>query len=383
MEIDIKYYLNYYNIYKLRKSMRFLEKSFTKNLYYLCQNKHAIKYIEKEILKKYIINLSKYSENKELFSGSINIEDIFSSPFVDALSKNENAIELLYKYKLIYNIEYCNSLSCNENSLSIFKKFPNLIDWGWYSMNPNGIEIIEKNLDKVNWSSLCSNPNAIHIIEKYIDKISWSSISENINGYNIIEKNIDKIDFTYLTFNKNPNIIPLLEYKIKNIEENINNNIDRLKNSNLLHNMFELLSYNENAVKLLRKYNDKINWSNLSLNQSDEAIELLEENIDKINWSNLSKNENLKAIKLLEKNICKIDWYKILQNKSAIELIEKYFHEIPSINKSVLILNPSIFELDYNFIKQRMNIIRQELLIKVLNPNRISKFLINENDSFI
>jgi len=40
--------------------------------------------------------------------------------------------------------------------------------------------------------------------------------------------------------------------------------------------------------------------------------------------------------------------------------------------------NPAIFELDYNFLKKRMDIIREELMIKVMHPNRISRLLLSD-----
>ena len=42
------------------------------------------------------------------------------------------------------------------------------------------------------------------------------------------------------------------------------------------------------------------------LSKNPNAVELLERNIDKINWYNLSDNPN--AIHLLERNMDKIDW---------------------------------------------------------------------------
>ena len=55
------------------------------------------------------------------------------------------------------------------------------------------------------------------------------------------------------------------------------------------------ISFNPNAINLLRAHPDKIYWYNLSYNRS--AIELLKEHPDKINWYNLSYNHS--AIELL------------------------------------------------------------------------------------
>ena len=106
------------------------------------------------------------------------------------------------------------------------------------------------------------------------------------------------------------------------------------------------LSQNQNAIHLLEKNKDKINWYWLSCNIN--AIHILERNQDKIDWENLSKNPN--AIKLLEQNIDKIDWNEIS-------------------------INPAIFELDYGGLKKRCEIYKEELIQKALHPLRIIKYL--------
>ena len=47
------------------------------------------------------------------------------------------------------------------------------------------------------------------------------------------------------------------------------------------------LSSNLNAIHILEKNLDKVNWSNLSFNQN--TIHILEKNLDKVNWKILSK----------------------------------------------------------------------------------------------
>jgi hypothetical protein len=44
------------------------------------------------------------------------------------------------------------------------------------------------------------------------------------------------------------------------------------------------LSKNNNGIELLLDNQDKINWSNLSINTNKKAIELLTNNQDKINY---------------------------------------------------------------------------------------------------
>jgi len=76
----------------------------------------------------------------------------------------------------------------------------------------------------------------------------------------------------------------------------------------------------------------------------------LEKNPGKINWSILSSNPN--AIQLLEKNQDKIDWYNFLAN-------------------------PTIFEetYEYDVIKEKMDIFKEELICKALHPTNIKKWI--------
>ena len=70
------------------------------------------------------------------------------------------------------------------------------------------------------------------------------------------------------------------------------------------------LPSNINAISLLEKNLDKIDWSNLSSNIN--AIPILEKNLDKIDWSKLSSNIN--AISILEKNPDKVNWSNLSKN---------------------------------------------------------------------
>jgi hypothetical protein len=95
---------------------------------------------------------------------------------------------------------------------------------------------------------------------------------------------------------------------------------------------------------------NKVDWDELSKNPN--AIHLLEKmisiDIDKINWDNLSKNPN--AIHLLEQHQDKIDWFYILHN-------------------------PSIYEIDYQVLQQRIEPFKEELMQKCFHPNRLIRYL--------
>ena len=128
---------------------------------------------------------------------------------------------------------------------------------------------------------------------------------------------------------------------------------------------------------MLEQNIDKIDWNYLSLNPN--AIHLLEKNFDKINWNYLSKNPN--AISILEKHINNINWMMLSLNPNAISLLEQNIDKIDWFNLST---NPSIFTYDYSKIKERMmNGIYEELILKVLNPERLLKISKRFNIEFI
>ena len=96
----------------------------------------------------------------------------------------------------------------------------------------------------------------------------------------------------------------------------------------------------------------------------------MEKNQDKVNWYWLSQNPN--AIHLLERNPTRINWYGLSVNPNSSSLLEKYPEKIAWewISK-----NPSIFELDYNVLKERCSIYKWELLEVALHPSRIERYL--------
>ena len=89
-----------------------------------------------------------------------------------------------------------------------------------------------------------------------------------------------------------------------------------------------------------------------------------------MDWSLLFMNTN--AIHLLEKNKYKIDWDRLSENANEIELLEK---NPDKIFYDDLSFNSSIFELDYNALKERCAIYKEELIRIALHPKRIIKYL--------
>ena len=81
-------------------------------------------------------------------------------------------------------------------------------------------------------------------------------------------------------------------------------------------------------------------------------MNFLENNLDKIDWNYLSVNSG--PISLLRKNQDKIDWYLIFSN-------------------------PSIFEIDYPLLHQRIKLFKEKLMQKCFHADRVVPYWENYN----
>ena len=95
------------------------------------------------------------------------------------------------------------------------------------------------------------------------------------------------------------------------------------------------------------------------------TIELLKENLDKQFLPWLSENPN--AISILEKNQDKINWVTLSSNPNAISLLKK---NPDKINWCMLSSNEGKNEINYPFLKERMDILREDLMKAVYHPKR-------------
>ena len=255
----------------------------------------------------------------------------------DALSRNPNAIHLLENNPDKINWEY---LSGNPNAIHLLEKHPekicmrmlssnpcegamrlinehiynplSKINWTALSRHANRLcvekkldifdcfnnpcikHILEANpanpLDDINWTKLSSNPYAFDILEKYPERIIWYALMRNPN-INAINNLLNKLSenllpraFDYECFLKFPNIDIINELI----------NIITLDPDNMLYEQFwDCLSENPNAMSLLKKYPDRINWYCLSKNPCKEAIDLLKNNPDNIVYESLSVNPSI------------------------------------------------------------------------------------------
>jgi hypothetical protein len=153
----------------------------------------------------------------------------------------------------------------------------------------------------------------------------------------------------------------------------------------------------ENLDKIPDRY-----WVTIAKNHN--AIHILEKNLDKLNyigynsdfkrgyvcWENLSENPN--AIPLLEENIEKISWHHLMKNINAIKIYEKYpekmWDYLYYIDYEKMSIDMPIFELDYETIKKRCNIYKEELMQIALHPSRIERYIqmgisVDEIDKYI
>ncbi len=76
----------------------------------------------------------------------------------------------------------------------------------------------------------------------------------------------------------------------------------------------------------------------------------------------------------MEKNPNRIDWENLSLNESAMHLLEQ---NKSKIDLRLISRNPAIFELDFDFLHQRMNIIRKELMEKTWHPDRFKKWCLD------
>jgi hypothetical protein len=106
------------------------------------------------------------------------------------------------------------------------------------------------------------------------------------------------------------------------------------------------------------------------LSANPNAIELLNKNPEKINWDFICSNPN--AIELLNKNPEKINWDFICSNPNAMNIIE---NNVEKINWFYLSSNPSIFTYDYQKIRKNFEELGEEIIAKALHPKRIFRLI--------
>ena len=238
--------------------------------------------------------------------------------------------------------------------------------------------INKSDIDNYGWEGLSANPNATTMLEKRVEYEKTLSKEE----YDLLKS---KIDWCKLL--ANPGILIYLLKDFKFVEDKYLYSllIDSNKSNDLLILCFKDeylkgLSSNPNAIKILEKNPDIIDYFRLSANPN--AIKLLNKNPDYIDNNNLFLNPN--GSKLLNsgykpteqlkiKKICRSNdieaikklknpnWDELYSNPVAIDLIYKKVNKetLSILEKQKIFENPNIFitekELESKLKKWRHN----------------------------
>lgn len=224
------------------------------------------------------------------------------------LCTNPNAIEFIRNRLETLTCYNCwEELSKNKNPavLKIFVENPSkntLIDWEEMCNNhkiPDILELVERN--KETFPSNCwrivsrYDIFVIPFLEKHEDKarwFDWKSLSANPHALSLLSKHLNFVELSKIASNSNPESVKIIE-------------------------------------KWMKINPDKIGywsvWDIICIHAvHPETFELLEQNFNKLGeggWYHLSKNPN--AIPMLEKHIDKVNWGILSENTGALVRDEK------------------------------------------------------------
>jgi hypothetical protein len=191
------------------------------------------------------------------------------------------------------------------------------------------------------------------------------SLNQNMNTLRFLAENKQWIDWDYLS--ENPEAVWILERNPDriNFEHFVKNEkacdlfmqykdrFPKYYDGKISISIKAGLSKNPCAIPFLKKYPKYIDWYSLAFNPNPEAIALFEAKPRMIDWLVLSRNPSPEAMSLLKKNPDKIWWHELSKNESdeAIDMLQKNPEEINwhslSENK-----NPAVFPLLYANIKK-------------------------------
>lgn len=289
---------------------------------------------------------------------------------VPLLSENPKAIyflkDVIQKYYPDGNIwnpdthpykQFSYTLARNPELIIILETYPqiwNYLDPEYLAENPSSDirNILEKHLKVMDGSS-----GEVKRIRTIIDEhpINFDSNRElkSIEDYKRFYSDPKSAKILYQQYIKNRYIVddlddsPLFWRFLStqpHAEKTIETEYKRDRNSNLLY--WPNISANPGLINIIQeelKYpNNKINWQYLSLNPN--ALSILEKNKDKIDYDRLTQNTNPKAVAMVIKLYEKTNNPRLISmlsnNPSAIYFLEKYQTKV---NYERLAENPGIF----------------------------------------
>jgi len=263
---------------------------------------------------------------------------------------------------------------------------PDLLDWEALSANPNAITMLEQNIELIDWRALSGNPNAVHILKQHQDKINWMALSGNTDSQAIalLEQNPDKINWYILSGNKSYKAVELLKKNPKRCNTHMlsGNPIARemIASSNrtdptsefsklwgkLERDLDELESeYFEKLEKLEDLDLDSLNWMKLSVNP--KAIRLLNRYPERIDMFWFASNPLCEKVCEKEED----SMYLMSSNQNGVGLLRLFREQIDWESFSA---NPSIFTINYRYLRERNRALFEELISNRFHPDNIRKF---------
>jgi hypothetical protein len=385
------------------------------NWYWLSSNPNAIKLIEANIDKLIINNISLHTDYKDYISWKLLHYNYEAIHILDKYKENinwnilsyvnhENVIEYLLK-----NVKDINwvMLSFNDCAHSIFITYPEYVNWKYLSLQPFAINTLTNNSEYIDWDYLSFNENAIQLLNKNYEKINWSAIMFNKNGKEIIKHNLDRINWTdWKIFTKLLKALDKLDKKVYcagidfindittityNLKQNYKNNLEYFKKCFVYEALINIddkeiintiginFYMSENYSVLLRDKTD-CNYSVIDqykhtfikqCKQCDKPFAILCKEatnyIGPIQYNPINTiYNNIEFKNILENNPDKIEWVlKMLDNFGCDKSL--YIQIIEQIN---------IITIDYQKMAlRRTHLLREELMMKVLHPSNIEKWL--------
>jgi hypothetical protein len=292
----------------------------------------------------------------------------------------KNTIPFIEKHIEILKQDCLNQLSLNPFAAEMLSRHPEKIIWNEFVKNPNAVHIIDKyfdlcfqSLNKHGKQQLLKHPNFVHLIKKYQQKI--------VDELLFMDCIPDILEI------KKPEYFDLFEKYLEKYPEKIEE-IQEIQS----YAFWQELCQNPYAIHIIEKNLHKIpdhGWAALVKNEN--AIHLIEKNLDKLDYIGLNSlyqrtyvcwerlSENPAAISFLKKNIDKIRWEFLMKNPNAIQIYEDYpekmWNYLWYLDYENMSVDMPIFELDYDAIKKRCNIYKEELMQITLHPSRIIKLL--------
>jgi len=228
--------------------------------------------------------------------------------------------------------------------------------------------INRENIDKYGWEGLSANPNATTMLEKRIEyektltkteydslesKIDWCKLLANpgillylLNDFNFVK---DTYLYSVLIDPNKYNELLILQFKdeyLTGLSSNPNAIKILEKNPDIID--YSRLSANPNAIKILNKILDKhpdnINYDNLFLNPNGSKLLRSEyKPTEQLKIKKICRSNDIEAIKKLKNP----DWDELYSNPVAIDLIHK------KVNKETLSIPQKIFENPNIFITDK------------------------------